>query len=176
MRPGPGLARFSGSRRLRRCRNQVRNYCNAVSKKVEQSVAKALSAFMNSVAGTLVIGVDDKREPQGLDKDIQTLKKKDKDGFELAFTNLVNAYLGKENRVLCHLKFDQQGEKTVAIVRVDTRQHPVYVSVEGDLEFYVRMRNSSQPLNIKEALQYIQEHECKKSERSYVANIQLNHV
>jgi len=137
---------------------------DAISRQIELAVAKSLCAFMNSEGGTLIIGVDDSGHILGLDKDFATLRKKDKDGFGLAFTNLVNSYLGRENRPLCHLRFPEQEGKAIAIVKVDKSAHPVYLNAEGKLEFYVRMGNSSQPLNIKEALQYIHEHEWRKNE------------
>jgi type III restriction enzyme len=130
-----------------------------VNKDLEHSVAKTLCAFMDTEGGTLVIGVNNKGEPLGLEKDLETLKKKDKDGFELAFTNLVNAYIGPENRALCHLKFERRDGKEVAIIKIEKSRHPVYVGAGDQLEFYVRSGNSSQPLNIREALQYVQEHE-----------------
>lgn len=130
-----------------------------VNKDLEYAVAKTLCAFMNTDGGTLIIGVNNKGEPIGLEKDLATLKKRDMDGFELAFTNVVNTYLGRENRSLCHLKSEERDGKEIAMLRVERSRHPVYVGAGSELEFYVRSGNSSQPLNIREALQYIQEHE-----------------
>lgn len=122
-------------------------------------IVKTISAFMNSAGGFLVIGVDDNKKILGLANDFSTLKKSTKDAFELHFTNIVNNYLGKENRPYANIRFENLDGLNIAIVEVTRCSHPVFIKSKGkEDEFYVRMGNSSHPLNVREATIYIKEH------------------
>jgi Putative DNA-binding domain len=50
---------------------------------MEEVILKTIAAFLNTQGGILLIGVADDSSIVGLDLDYQTLKKKDRDGFEL---------------------------------------------------------------------------------------------
>jgi hypothetical protein len=58
-------------------------HTHQVNKKLEHVIAKTVAAFMNSDGGSLFIGVDDHGNAIGLDLDYSTLKKPDRDGFQL---------------------------------------------------------------------------------------------
>jgi len=128
------------------------------SKETKMAVARALSSFMNSDGGFLLIGVDDDKKIIGLENDlVQTHQSLDE--FELTFTNAINTYLGKVNRPLINIRFDKAEGRDVAVVRVKPSPHPVYLKYEDKKEeFCIRSGNSSQPLDISEATQYIKEH------------------
>jgi len=130
------------------------------SKIVEHSIAKVVSAFMNSEGGgTLLIGVSDDRQILGLQKDLETLKKADEDAFELHFTHIINNYLGKENRPSAKMRFAYLGDKIIAVVEVDKNPSPVFLTSKGkEDEFYIRSGNSSQPLNVRQGSKYIEKH------------------
>jgi len=40
-------------------------------------------------------------------------------------------------------------------VRIEPSFRPVYVEQNGDFEFYVRLGNTTQPVNVKESAEYI---------------------
>jgi hypothetical protein len=64
------------------------------TKETKIAVARAISSFMNSDGGFLLIGIDDEKDIIGLEKDLaQTHNNLDE--FELTFTNTINNYLGK---------------------------------------------------------------------------------
>jgi hypothetical protein len=128
------------------------------SKEIETAIAKTLCAFMNSKGGTLIIGVDDTGQIIGLEKDFLSLSKRNRDGFEQKLIGLVNSFLGKENAACVHLSWQDVEKKSVAIVKVDRSKRPVYLDPQGKSEFYIRAGNSSQPLNVREATAYIQDH------------------
>ena len=130
------------------------------SRIMELAVAKTVSAFMNSDGGNLIIGVGDDKRILGLDKDFAILKRSSTDAFELHFTNIINNYLGKENRSHVRIRFEELSGKEIAVVTVLGRApNPVYVSPsKGEEEFYVRLGNSSHPMNVREATLYIKEH------------------
>jgi hypothetical protein len=120
-------------------------------------VARTISSFMNSEGGILLIGVDNDKKILGLDKDLAQTKGS-KDDFELHFTNIVNNYLGKINRPLINLSFCEIEDKEVAAVIVKKSPRPVYLKHDGKTEFFIRSGNSSQPLDISEATDYIKDH------------------
>jgi hypothetical protein len=128
------------------------------SKETKMAVAKAISSFMNSDGGFLLIGVDDDKNIVGLNNDLaQTHQSLNE--FELTFTNAINTYLGKVNRPLISIRFDKADGKDVAIVRAKPSPHPVYLKCEDKKEeFYIRSGNSSQPLDMSEANLYIKDH------------------
>lgn len=121
-------------------------------------VAKVVSSFMNSNGGILLIGVDNNKNTLGLDRDLAQLESGSLDEFELYFTNVVIKYLGKISRPYVDIKFDNVGEKKLAVIRVRKSPRPVYVKYKDRTEFYIRAGNSSQPLDINEATQYINDH------------------
>jgi len=129
-----------------------------LNRAMEIIIAKSLVAFLNTKGGTLIIGVDDKKQILGLEKDFSALKKQDEDGFELKLTDIINTYVGKQYRTYVHVKFEKIDSKTICIVTIDKSSTPAYLSSEGKTEFYIRAGNSSQPLNVKETTEYITDH------------------
>lgn len=130
-----------------------------VNKRLEQVIAKTISAFLNSEGGTLFIGVNDDGEVIGLDNDYKTLdKKQDRDGFLLALTNTINNYLGRDTHQYITSRVLEIEGKDVGVIEVSNSAFPVYVqSNQGD-EFYIRASASSQPMGIREATDYISTH------------------
>lgn len=127
-----------------------------VNKKLEHVIAKTVAAFMNSEGGSLFIGVDDHGNAIGLDLDYGTLKKPDRDGFQLHLGNILDAYLGKDVMKLWKLDWPLYDDKQLCHVQVTRANKPVYVTYEGKEEFFVRKEGSSQPLSRAE------EHEWNK--------------
>ena len=127
-----------------------------VNKKLEHVIAKTVAAFMNSEGGSLFIGVDDHGNAIGLDLDYNTLKKPDRDGFQLHLGNILDAYLGKDVMKLWKLDWPLYDDKQLCHVQVTRANKPVYVTQEGKEEFFVRKEGSSQPLSRPE------EHEWNK--------------
>lgn len=116
-----------------------------VNKKLEHVIAKTVAAFMNSEGGSLFIGVDDHGNAIGLDLDYSTLKKTDRDGFQLHLGNILDSYLGKDVIKLWKLDWPIYDDKQICHVQVTRANKPVYVTHEGKEEFFVRKEGSSQP-------------------------------
>lgn len=129
-----------------------------VNKLMEYVIAKTIAAFMNSEGGKLFIGVADDGEVLGIEKDCQTLKNKNKDGFLLQLTQVINQYLGKEFNQYVSVKIADLKGKEVCVVMVTGGAMPVYVQNAGKEEFYIRASASSQPMSIREANEYIKTH------------------
>jgi hypothetical protein len=124
----------------------------------EMAVAKAISAFMNSTGGFLIIGVDDNKNILGLDNDLNLLKDKNLDDFELHLTNTINANLNKLCRPFINISFEKINDKYIALLKIKKFNKPVYLKNEGKVEFFIRSGNSSQPLDISDATTYIRAH------------------
>lgn len=127
---------------------------NKVNKKLEFVIAKTISAFLNSDGGTLMIGVDDFGNILGLDKDIETLQKKDVDGFELHLRQIIKKYLGKSFEKHLKISFPKIDEKEICNIKISKSGKPVFTTFEGKDYFFVRIGNSSIPKNREEQSEY----------------------
>jgi len=128
------------------------------SKDLEKSVIKTISAFLNSDGGNLLIGVADNGSVCGINDDIKTLVKKDKDGFENHFNQVLRTSIGAEFRQYVNLIFETIEDKDVCFIEVTPSPKPVYVKTNGEEEFFIRTGNSTSPLKVSEANSYIESH------------------
>jgi hypothetical protein len=129
-----------------------------VNKEIEYAIAKTIAGFMNSKGGTLLIGVSDEKTPVGLEMDYSTLKKKNSDGFILHLTQILNNYVGKEYSAFLSANIVRFEGKDICRIEVLPSNKPVYVVRDGQEEFFLRALASTQPMQIKEAHEYIKMH------------------
>ena len=125
------------------------------NKDLEYVIAKTIAGFMNSRGGTLLIGVDDDKNPLGLEKDFNTLKKKSRDGFMLHLGQVINNCLGKEYSRFVSISIIRISGKDICRIEILPATEPVYLHYNGHQEFFIRESASTQPLEIKEAHDYI---------------------
>jgi predicted HTH transcriptional regulator len=127
---------------------------------IELAVAKAVQSFLNSEdGGCLLIGVRDDKTLLGLEADFNVIEKLTTDAFELHFTNIIENYLGAENRPYVTMRFAERKGKQLAVVVIPKKApKPVFLTVDGEPSFNIRSGNSSRPLNVKEATEYIRQH------------------
>ncbi|MGD0960512.1 MAG: ATP-binding protein [Methylomonas sp.] len=127
-----------------------------VNRSLETVVLKTLTGFLNSgVGGALLIGVADNGEVLGLEKDFQTLKKPNQDGFEQALMTLVSEQLGADLCPFLHILFHVLDNKQVCRVIVTPAPRPVFLEQNNSPKFFVRTGGATRELNIKEALTYV---------------------
>jgi hypothetical protein len=126
-----------------------------LNRNLENVVIKTLAGFMNADGGTLLIGVADDGTVVGLKNDYQTLKKKDKDGFEQAIMNTVSAKLGTNVCRQVILVFHEIENKEICRVIIMPAHRPVFVKDGANPKLYLRTGVSTRELNIQEALEYI---------------------
>jgi len=129
-----------------------------VNKDLEKSIAKTVAGFLNSEGGTLLIGVADDCTVLGIKYDLQTISRKDRDGYEQKLHQVLTDALGAEFSQYQHVSFEESEGKTVCIVRVDPSPEPVYLTDKGATEFYVRVGNTTRPLDMQAAHDYIGMH------------------
>jgi ABC-type amino acid transport substrate-binding protein len=129
-----------------------------VNKALESVITKTISAFLNTEGGMLFIGIDDDGNAIGLENDYKTLSKKNRDGFMLALTNLINQDLGKSSHLFLSINIISLNDKDVCIVSVEKSDKPVFCGKNEKEEFYIRASASSQPLGMRESYKYIKSH------------------
>jgi hypothetical protein len=134
---------------------RVNLHTGEVDPRMEAVISKSIAGFMNADGGTLLIGVDDSGRAIGIDYDLQTLSRRDRDGYELFLTNLVLKSIGAERRPDMHIAFDEVGGQTVCCVQIAAAPAPAYVTEGNDRRLYVRMGNSTRPLTTEEAVDYV---------------------
>ena len=134
-----------------------------VNPELEKVILKTLSAFGNTDGGILLIGVDDNKNIVGLENDIQSLKKKDTDYFEVHLRNVLHRAMGVKY-VSRHIRteFETLGDgKVVCKIKVATGDEPVFLKFKDkngnvDEKFFVRSGNSSHEIeSIPEINDYI---------------------
>ena len=124
---------------------------------------KNVAAFLNSeTGGTLFIGIADDKRVAGLERDYQSLGKresrdKDRDRFQVHLGNLLSQKLGRDLASLC-VKYSIIGHdgNDVCVVRAGPSPRPVFIS-EGDVKtFYIRQGASTVALDVEKAVAYIE--------------------
>jgi hypothetical protein len=129
-----------------------------VNKDLEKEIAKTVAGFLNSEGGMLLIGVADDCTVLGIEHDLKTISRKDRDGYERALRQVLTNALGAEFSQYQHVSFEEIEGKTVCIVRVEPSHKPVYLTDKGTKEFYIRVGPATQPLDMEAAHNYISMH------------------
>jgi hypothetical protein len=125
---------------------------------LERAVVKAVAGMLNTEGGKLLIGVADDGTVIGLEADYRTLGKQNRDGFEVTLSNLLEARLGVNALPLIQIDFESVDGRDICIVTADFSPFPVYVKEDNEEKFYVRTHNATRPLDVSEAMKYIEEH------------------
>ena len=129
-----------------------------VNKALEKVIAKTVAGFLNSEGGTLLIGVADDCTVLGIEHDLKTLSRKDRDGYERTLRQVLINALGAEFSQYQHVSFEGIEDKTICIIQVEPSPKPVYLTDRGAKEFYVRVGPATQPLDMEAAHNYISMH------------------
>ena len=111
---------------------------------------------MNSEGGTLLIGVNDDAEIIGIENDINTLNKKNQDGYELYLNNVIFSYIGSEYTPYINISFDNFEYVHVCKIETESSSHPIFVKNKDRKEFYIRQGNSTRLLDSEETHKYIE--------------------
>jgi hypothetical protein len=127
------------------------------SREMERVVVKAVAGFLNSDnGGTVVIGVSDKKMVVGLEADYGTLETRpNRDGFEQALNQILISSIGAERCRRCvRIRFCTLQGKEICLVDVSPTRDAVFLEERGQPTMYVRIGNTTRPLNVKEAVAY----------------------
>ncbi len=136
---------------------------NKIDKRMEEIILKTIASFSNSEGGKLLMGVDDDGDVLGLDDDYNTLKKSDKDGFELHTRNLLNSNFDTEfSTTNIKIRFYEIDEKEICEIDVKAYKKPLFLmqttkNGQKEEKFYVRNGNSSIALTMSETSLYVKD-------------------
>lgn len=130
----------------------------AADKDIEYMIMRTIAGFLNYNGGTLFIGVEDDGKIYGIENDLMSLGKSNKDGFALHFNNLVESYLGKEFSKYIHLSFEEIDNKLICPIHIEQSRKPVFLKHNNSKEFHVRTGNSTKMYDVEETNSYIGSH------------------
>ena len=127
---------------------------------LEEAIVKSVAGFLNAEGGVLLIGVNDQRDALGLEQDFRTLRKTDRDGYELWLHDLFETWLGRPALPFVSVSFETVDGADVCKVAVKPSGHPVYANKpklpKSDV-FYLRTGNSTRRLITDEVVTYTKE-------------------
>ena len=132
---------------------RINLYTKEIDKKIEHSVLKTLSAFMNSHGGDLFIGVSNKGEILGIESD----RFENLDKFLLHLTNIIKEKIGK--KILHLIEFNTIKINNKYLVQISCKKSPSPVFLKSPLnqeEFYIRVGPSTSELKGSELIEYIE--------------------
>jgi ATP-dependent Lon protease len=122
---------------------------------IELQVVKSIAGFMNARGGTLLVGVDDHGTALGLEQDFALCGNRGRDGFENSLTTLLEKAIGKVPASRVSVRFEAVAGEDVCRIDVQQGKRPTYVNWKNDQHFFVRLNNSTRPLSVAEAVDYI---------------------
>lgn len=132
---------------------RVNLHTNEIDRKIEYANLKTIIGFLNSNGGELLIGVTDKGEILGIEKD----RFETPDKFNLHFTNLIREKIGKRYLPLISSQLVLIEGKNVFRVQCKPSDKPVFLKTpSGEEEFYIRAGPSSTQLTGSELVEYIE--------------------
>ena len=127
-----------------------------VNKKLKGVMVKTVAGFLNAASGTLLIGVDDAGALVGLAADYGTLKKQDRDGFELHLQNIFARNFGEAAAAaFLNVNFHEIDGQDICHVTMEPSEFPIYVEHQKEAIFYLRVGNGTRALPVKEAVHYV---------------------
>lgn len=131
---------------------------DTVNRELTKAVAKAVAGFLNAKGGTLLVGISDAGSVIGIEPDIVTLSKPNRDGFEMTLRNAIGSYLGVEISPRLAVIFVELDGTTVAHIACPSHHSPVFLQDGDRQEFYVRDGNQTRPLDVRASHEYIRDH------------------
>ena len=126
---------------------------NKINHAVEIAWLKTVAAILNSDGGRLVVGVDDKGLPLGIQLD----GFENEDKYLLHVNNLLQQHIGVEHAANVRFNLCSAGEFKVLLIECSPASKPVFVTDAGQESFYVRTGPGTRKLSMSEMLAYVVE-------------------
>jgi hypothetical protein len=128
---------------------------NAPSQIVLNSALKTVAAFLNSSGGTLFVGVSDKHEIKGLERDFRLCRKKNVDGFQLKLRDLLCSRFHPTPWGKVNIIFEPVNNLVVCALNAQPLPKPEVVHFDG--EVYIREGNTTRKLEGFQLTNWLQE-------------------
>jgi hypothetical protein len=126
----------------------------SVNRVLETVIAKTIAGFCNTNGGNLIIGVEDDGNIIGLEKDYNSLRDPNRDGFERAIIDIVKKKLGGDLSTLVHFSFSELDGRDVCMLSIEPASRAVYLDEHNNSKFYIRSGNSTRELDVREAVNF----------------------
>jgi hypothetical protein len=126
-----------------------------INRALEEALARSIAGFLNHEGGTLLIGVTDAGNVAGLQADYQTLKRRDRDGFQQFLMGLVQSKLGGHICAQVHVEFHEVRDMDVCQVMIERSAAPVYYQDGSVARYFVRTGNGTRELDVREAIVHV---------------------
>ena len=133
---------------------RVNTYTNDIDRNIEKATLKTIVALMNSEGGTLLIGVTDSGNIEGLKRD----RFETNDKLSLHFTNLIKEYIGNEYLPYINFEIVLIEKNYILLVNTIKADKPVFLREGKNEEFFIRIGPASVQITGKKLVDYIQNH------------------
>lgn len=124
---------------------------------LKYQIVKTLAAFLNSDWGVLYVWITDEGEILWLENDINLFADKKMDNLLLDIDTLVKTHFS-DSYALIKARSELLDWKQIIVFDVQPSSKPIYFSINGKEEFYIRRSASSISLTIAEATSFIRDH------------------
>ena len=128
---------------------------NKHNKDLNKECLKTIAAFLNTDGGTLLIGVRDDGEVKGIDRDLQYVQRKNRDGFELKLRNLLRNRFAPPPFRKVKITFKKPAKEVVC--RIDVNPVSLNRIIHLDDEVYIREGNTTIKLAGRALADWIQQ-------------------
>jgi hypothetical protein len=125
-----------------------------LNKELRHATLKSIAAFLNSRGGTLFIGVDDDGAVYGLEDDFK-IANNSRDRFEQLLVSNINEHIGPVYAPYYNVRFEKFEGKAICVIEVERSSEPVFMKFGKGKEFFVRVGNTTRPLDVEETHRYI---------------------
>lgn len=118
-------------------------------------ITQAISSFLNTEGGHLLIGVADDKKILGIENDYKILGGNE-DGFKKHIDNIIERDLGNNAQENILINIYPIEEKYVCCIKINKSGTPIYWGTKR--EFFIRRNASKSSLNPEETVKYLKEH------------------
>ena len=126
-------------------------HASQFDKEVELAVLKTIVAYLNTEGGVLLVGVSDKGEVIGLEKDCF----ENNDKLKLHLSNLIRQHIGHQFFPFINYELYPVNDKHVLKIDCLSSTKRVFLKVGKEEEFYIRNGPSSAKLTGNALIDYI---------------------
>jgi len=123
---------------------------------VEIAWLKTVAAFLNSAGGNLVVGVDDRGTPLGIELD----RFESNDKYLLHVNNRLQQHIGSEHAGSVRFGLYPAGGKNVLLIECTPATKPVFLNDGAQEFFFVRTGPGTRKLTMSQMLTYVVERGC----------------
>lgn len=127
---------------------------------LEFNVMLAISSFLNTNGGILVLGLTDKKQIIGIEKDYNKVgKNRNPNGYETYFNNRLRECIGTGLRQFIRLKFEKYQNNDLCLIIIPNKsKKPIFVKDRNKRHFFaIREGNETTVLDAKDTVFYIKE-------------------